>query len=117
MSMAIMTRFAGSVQRPTLALVGVCINRIGTEYSFMVRVRMPGGRLSAAQYLALDALSDRYSNSTLRITTRQGIQFHGVLKGNVKPTLAAINRTLLTRSEEHTSELQSRQYLVCRLLL
>jgi sulfite reductase (ferredoxin) len=66
------------------------------EYSFMVRVRMPGGLLSAAQYLALDALSDRYSNSTMRITTRQGIQFHGVLKGNVKPTLAAISQTLLT---------------------
>ncbi len=66
------------------------------EYSFMVRVRMPGGRLTAAQYLALDALADRYANGTLRITTRQGIQFHGVVKSDLKPAIAAINATLLT---------------------
>jgi sulfite reductase (ferredoxin) len=62
----------------------------------MVRVRMPGGRLTASQYLTLDELSDRYGNATLRITTRQGIQFHGVVKGNLKPAIAAINATLLT---------------------
>jgi sulfite reductase (ferredoxin) len=66
------------------------------DYSFMVRVRMPGGLLTAAQYLALDELSDRYSNSTLRITTRQGIQFHGVIKDNLKAAIADINHTLLT---------------------
>jgi sulfite reductase (ferredoxin) len=65
-------------------------------YSFMVRVRMPGGQLTAAQYLSLDALADRYGDGTLRITTRQGIQFHGVVKGNLKPAIAAINDTLLT---------------------
>lgn len=43
------------------------------EYSFMVRVRMPGGRLTAAQYLALDELANDRANGTLRITTRQGI--------------------------------------------
>ena len=61
-----------------------------------LRVRMPGGRLTAAQYLALDALADRYGNATLRVTTRQTIQFHGILKGNLKPAIAAINDTLLT---------------------
>lgn len=66
------------------------------EYSFMVRVRMPGGRLTAAQYLALDALADRYGNATLRVTTRQTIQFHGIVKGNLTPAIAAINHTLLT---------------------
>lgn len=66
------------------------------EYSFMVRVRMPGGRLTAAQYLALDALADTYANGTLRLTSRQGIQFHGVVKGELKPAIAAINATLLT---------------------
>jgi sulfite reductase (ferredoxin) len=66
------------------------------DYSFMVRVRMPGGRLTAAQYLALDALADRHGNATLRATTRQTIQFHGILKGNLKPAIAAINDTLLT---------------------
>jgi sulfite reductase (ferredoxin) len=66
------------------------------EYQFMVRVRMPGGRLTGAQYLALDELANDRANGTLRITTRQGIQFHGVLKGDLKPAIAAINQTLLT---------------------
>jgi len=66
------------------------------EYQFMLRVRMPGGRLTAAQYLAMDALADGRANRTIRITTRQGIQFHGILKGNLKPAIADINRTLLT---------------------
>ncbi|WP_048861967.1 NADPH-dependent assimilatory sulfite reductase hemoprotein subunit [Acidisphaera rubrifaciens] len=66
------------------------------EYSFMVRVRMPGGRLTAAQYLAFDALANDRANGTLRITTRQGVQFHGVVKGDLKPAIAEINDTLLT---------------------
>ena len=66
------------------------------DYSFMVRVRMPGGRLTAEQYLALDDLADRYANATLRITTRQGVQFHGVAKSNLKAAIADINATLLT---------------------
>ena len=67
-------------------------------FSFMVRVRMPGGMLTPAQYLALDALADDYANGTLRITTRQGVQFHGVIKGDLKSAIAAINRALLTTS-------------------
>jgi sulfite reductase (ferredoxin) len=66
------------------------------DYSFMVRVRMPGGVLTASQYLALDALADRFGNATLRITSRQGIQFHGVVKDNLKAAIAGINATLLT---------------------
>lgn len=66
------------------------------DFSFMVRVRMPGGVLTAAQYLALDALADRYGNATLRITTREGVQFHGVIKQDLKGTIAAINHALLT---------------------
>lgn len=66
------------------------------DFSFMVRVRMPGGVLTAAQYLALDALADRYGNGTLRITTREGVQFHGVIKQDLKASIAAINQTLLT---------------------
>ena len=65
-------------------------------WQFMVRVRIPGGRLTAAQYLALDALADRYANGSLRITTRQSIQFHGVLKPGLKRTIAEINEALLT---------------------
>ncbi len=66
------------------------------DYSFMVRVRMPGGRLTAAQYLALDELADNFANGTLRLTTRQGVQFHGIIKHDLKSSIAAINDTLLT---------------------
>jgi sulfite reductase (ferredoxin) len=66
------------------------------EHQFMVRVRIPGGRLTAAQYLDLDDLAGKYANGTLRITTRQGIQLHGVLKGKLERTIAEINATLLT---------------------
>jgi len=66
------------------------------EHQFMVRVRIPGGRLTARQYLALDDLADRYANGTLRVTTRQSIQFHGVIKRELKETIAAVNQALLT---------------------
>ena len=65
-------------------------------WQFMVRIRIPGGRLTAKQYLALDALADRYANGSLRITTRQSIQFHGVVKAGLKSTIAEINAALLT---------------------
>ncbi|HUC65595.1 MAG TPA: NADPH-dependent assimilatory sulfite reductase hemoprotein subunit [Stellaceae bacterium] len=66
------------------------------EHQFMVRVRIPGGRLTARQYLALDDLADRYANGTLRVTTRQSIQFHGVIKRELKESIAAVNHALLT---------------------
>jgi sulfite reductase (ferredoxin) len=69
---------------------------LGKFHIFMVRCKIPGGRVTADQYLGLDDLTGRYANGTLRITTRQGIQFHGVLKHNLKNTIAGINSTLLT---------------------
>jgi sulfite reductase (ferredoxin) len=69
---------------------------LGKFHIFMVRCKIPGGRVTAAQYLALDEMAGRYANSTLRFTSRQGIQFHGVLKANLKTTIAGINATLLT---------------------
>ena len=68
----------------------------GKSFIFMVRCRIPGGRLTAEQYLSLDDIAIAYANGTLRITTRQGIQLHGVLKSNLKQTIAAINDSLLT---------------------
>ncbi len=65
-------------------------------WQFMVRVRIPGGRLTAGQYLALDGLADRYADGSLRVTTRQSIQFHGVVKSGLKATIAEINAALLT---------------------
>lgn len=66
------------------------------EYQCMVRVKIPGGRLTADQYLAMDALAGRYANGSLRITTRQGFQLYGVIKADLKATIADINATLLT---------------------
>jgi sulfite reductase (ferredoxin) len=66
------------------------------HYQFMVRSKLPGGRLTAAQYLAHDDIATRYGNGTLRITTRQGIQFHGVLKGHLRDTIRDLNHALVT---------------------
>src|SRR5215470_7130322 len=52
---------------------------VGKSYMFMIRLKLPGGRLSADQYLAMDDICGKYANGTLRITTRQSFQFHGVL--------------------------------------
>src|SRR5437016_9776126 len=65
-------------------------------WQFMVRVRIPGGRLTAAQYLALDDIAGRYANGSLRVTTRQSIQFHGVLKPGLKAAIGEIDQAVLT---------------------
>ena len=69
---------------------------VGKHYMFMVRCKIPGGRLTAEQYLAMDAIAGQHGNATLRFTTRQGIQFHGILKDQLKETIAGINAALLT---------------------
>jgi sulfite reductase (ferredoxin) len=69
---------------------------VGKHYMFMVRCKIPGGQLTAQQYLAVDDLAGRYGNGTLRFTSRQGIQLHGVLKTGLKETIASINHCLLT---------------------
>ena len=65
-------------------------------YQFMVRCKIPGGLLTAGQYLALDELAGCYGNGTLRVTTRQDNQFHGVVKGDLKATIRALNDVLVT---------------------
>lgn len=69
---------------------------LGPDYSFMIRVAIPGGVLTPEQYLALDRLADELGNATLRITTRQAIQYHGVRKGGLKPLIQILNQNLLT---------------------
>jgi sulfite reductase (ferredoxin) len=69
---------------------------VGKHYMFMVRCKIPGGRLKASQYLAVDDLASAHGNQTLRFTSRQGIQLHGVLKSGLKDTIAGINACLLT---------------------
>ncbi len=65
-------------------------------YQFMIRSRMPGGIVTAGQYLALDELAGRYANGTLRVTTRQGFQVHGVLKGDLRATIHEMNEALVS---------------------
>ncbi len=69
--------------------------KLEPAHSFMIRVRVPGGIATSAQWLEMDALARRYANNTLRLTTRQAFQFHGVIKRDLKPTIAAINSSLL----------------------
>jgi sulfite reductase (ferredoxin) len=69
---------------------------LGKFHIFMIRCKIPGGKLTAAQYLGIDDLAGQYANSTIRFTTRQSIQLHGVLKRDLKSTIAGINHTLLT---------------------
>ncbi len=65
-------------------------------YQFMIRSRIPGGTLTAEQYLMHDRLAERYGNSTLRVTTRQSFQLHGILKGDIRATIKSINDVLLS---------------------
>lgn len=66
------------------------------QYSFMIRSRTPGGKLTPQQYLTVDQLSDTYANSTIRVTTRQAFQLHGVIKNDLKQTIKEINESLVT---------------------
>jgi len=71
--------------------------KLGIEnaFSFMIRVRLPGGYCTAEQWLAMDDICGKYANGTLKITTRQTWQLHGVVKRDVKPTMRAINRACM----------------------
>ena len=72
------------------------LRKSGKEFIFMVRCRIPGGALRPEQYLACDDLATRYGNGTLRVTSRQGLQFHGVAKRGLGPLVKSIHDTLLT---------------------
>ena len=65
------------------------------EYISMIRTKLPGGKLTPEQYLSLNAIAEKYGNNTLRITTRQTIQLHGVVKGNLYKTINEINKNLI----------------------
>ena len=69
--------------------------KLEPDYQFMIRVRLPGGVCQPAQWLTLDELAHRYGNGTLRLTTRQTFQFHGIRKNNLKRTIQEMNAALL----------------------
>ena len=68
----------------------------GKKYIMMIRGRIPGGVMSANQWRVFDELAWLYGNNTLRITTRQSIQFHGVVKANLRLVIKKINESLLS---------------------
>ena len=72
------------------------LRKTGKKYIFMVRLRLPGGVMQPAQYLVCDDLCSRHANGTLRITSRQGIQFHGVVKSGLGPLIQQVNQALLS---------------------
>lgn len=64
-------------------------------YSFMLRARLPGGVCTPRQWLAIDAVGRELGNGSIRLTTRQTFQYHGILKRNLKPLIQRINRVMI----------------------
>ncbi|MDQ0220516.1 assimilatory sulfite reductase (NADPH) hemoprotein subunit [Peribacillus cavernae] len=69
--------------------------KLEPAYQFMLRVRMPGGVAKPDQWLVMDELAEKYGNGTLKLTTRQTFQMHGILKWNMKKTIQEIHASLL----------------------
>jgi len=84
-------KFHGSYQQDDRDL-----RKTGKKYIMMIRSRVPGGVMTANQWKIFDALASVYGNNTLRITTRQTIQFHGVVKNNLRAVVKGINECLLS---------------------
>jgi sulfite reductase (NADPH) hemoprotein beta-component len=71
------------------------LQKLEPAHAFMIRARLPGGVVTPSQWLAFDTIARDYANGSLRITTRQTFQWHGVIKRELKATIAAINATLI----------------------
>jgi sulfite reductase (NADPH) hemoprotein beta-component len=84
-------KFHGSYQQDDRDL-----RKTGKKYIMMVRSRVPGGVMTAKQYGVFDALATKYGNNTMRVTTRQTIQFHGIVKDNLRAVIKGINDSLLS---------------------
>ncbi|MEH7009745.1 assimilatory sulfite reductase (NADPH) hemoprotein subunit [Neobacillus niacini] len=69
--------------------------KLEPAYQFMLRVRMPGGVATPEQWLVMDDLAEKYGNGTLKLTTRETFQMHGILKWNMKSTIQEIHAALL----------------------
>src|SRR5688572_4101239 len=72
------------------------LRKSGKKFIMMIRGRIPGGVMSPKQWCVFDDLATQYGNNTLRITTRQSIQFHGVVKSGLQPLIKKINESLLS---------------------
>ena len=72
------------------------LRKVGKKFIMMVRGRIPGGIMTPAQWIAFDDLAATYGNNTLRITTRQSIQFHGIVMAGLGPLVKKVNECLLS---------------------
>ena len=72
------------------------LRKTGKKWLVMIRGRIPGGVMTPAQWITFDDLATQYGNNTLRITTRQSLQFHGVVKAGLGPLIKRINDSLLS---------------------
>jgi sulfite reductase (NADPH) hemoprotein beta-component len=70
-------------------------HRLEKAYSFMIRIRVPGGVANAHQWLETDRLAEQFANGTIKLTTRQAFQFHGIIKSNLKRTIKEINQAAM----------------------
>jgi sulfite reductase (NADPH) hemoprotein beta-component len=70
--------------------------KVAKHYMLMVRTKFPGGVLNATQYLTCDRLATEFGNNSLRVTTRQDFQFHGIVKNNLRQTMQQLNQSLVT---------------------
>lgn len=98
--------------------------KLEKAFSFMIRLRIPGGLMTAEQWLRLDDIARTYANGTLRLTTRETFQYHGIIKSNLKRTMQAINaacldtiaacgdvnRNVMTAANPHLSEAHRAAY-------
>ena len=71
------------------------LKKLERLYSFMIRLRLPGGRLTPEEWIALHNITGDHSTGVIKITTRQTVQLHGILKSHVKPTIAAFDKMKL----------------------
>ncbi|RKD90537.1 NADPH-dependent assimilatory sulfite reductase hemoprotein subunit [Mangrovibacterium diazotrophicum] len=71
------------------------LQKLEPAWSFLIRVRLPGGVASREQWLQMDSLADTHANGTLKLTTRQAFQLHGVIKSKLKATIQGINSALM----------------------
>jgi sulfite reductase (NADPH) hemoprotein beta-component len=70
-------------------------HKLEKAYSFMIRIRVPGGVATPQQWLETDRLATQFANGTIKLTTRQAFQFHGIIKSNLKRTIAEINQVAM----------------------
>lgn len=70
-------------------------HRLEKAYSFMIRIRVPGGVATPQQWIETDRLATQFANGTIKLTTRQAFQFHGIIKSNLKRTIKEINQAAM----------------------